>query len=358
MELQPLLQLSALASFVASIYYILDVRDTNQLLVLRRCYNDLTEMSDEHFQDNFGINHTEFDQIHKALKLPPLIKTDVQDSEDSCTALLMLLAYLRGRTICGLESQYGWSKSRISRVRAKIVELILQKWGHLLDVRMCGNTLLSKDNLQTYTEQIRSKCGVDLVWGFVDGTLRPVARPTRGQEAVYNGWKHFHALKYQIISTPDGLIFAQGPWDGSENDWSVWKKSGVAEWLQMASQQENNKQLFLFGDKGYHLDSNLIVPYKGNNITAEQTHFNVIMSKYRITVEWAIGSVGVLFPRLNNRQQQKFLLTPVASDYLVGIILCNALSCLKGNTTSQYFELDPPSLEMYFRETDLIPAVA
>lgn len=72
---------------------------------------------------------------------------------------------------------------------------------------------------------------MDLVWGFVDGTLQPVAYPTVGQEAVYNGWKHFHALKYQIISTPDGLIFAQGPWDGSENDWSVWKKSEVAEWL-------------------------------------------------------------------------------------------------------------------------------
>ncbi|PWY96937.1 hypothetical protein BCV70DRAFT_208996 [Testicularia cyperi] len=128
MELQPLLQLSALASFVASTYYILDVRETNQLLVLQHCYNELTEMSDKHFQDNFGINYTEFHQIHKALKLPLLIKTDVQDSEDSCTALLMLLAYLCGRTICGLESQYGWSKSCISRVCSKIVELILQKW--------------------------------------------------------------------------------------------------------------------------------------------------------------------------------------------------------------------------------------
>lgn len=79
-------------------------------------------------------------------------------------------------------------------------------------------------------------------------------------------------------------------------------------------------------------------------------HFNVIMSKYHITVEWAIGSVAALFPCINNQQQQKFLLTPVASDYLVAVLLHNALSCLKGNTTSQYFELDPPSLDVYFRE--------
>ena len=173
-----------------------------------------------------------------------------------------------------------------------------------------------------------------------------------GQEAVYNGWKHFHTLKYQIISMPDGLIFAQGPWDGSENDWSVWNKSGVADWLQTASFDNSGKMLYLFGDKGYHLNHHLIVPYKCIRPTPEQTQFNVIMSQYCITVEWAIGSVGVLFPRLNNQQQKKFLLTPVASDYLVGIILQNALSCLNGNTTSQYFALDPPSLSFYFTEKD------
>jgi hypothetical protein len=248
------------------------------------------------------------------------------------------------------ESQFGWSKSRISRVRLEVTNLLLEKWGHLLDVRKCGDMLLSRHRLQKYAQQVHSRCNVDLIWGFVDGTLRQTARPIKCQEAVYNGWKHFHALKYQIISTPDGLIFAQGPWDGTENDWATWKKSGVGEWLQSASFTEDNKTLYLFGDKGYHLDHHLIVPYKGNNVKAEETRFNVIMSKYRITVEWAIGSVGVLFPRLNNRQQQKFLLTPIANDYLAGVILRNSLSCLKGNTTSQYFELDPPSLDMYFTE--------
>ena len=191
--------------------------------------------------------------------------------------------------------------------------------------------------LQRHAQQVRSLCHVDLIWGFVDGTLRPVARPGRGQEAVYNGWKHFHALKYQIISIPDGWIFAQGPWDGSQDDWLVWKMSGFADWLQASSFSNDGKILSLFGDKRYHLDHHLIIPYKGNNMSCKETRFNVIMNKYRITVERAIGSVGVLFPRLKKRQQQKFLLTPIAGDYLVGVILRNPLSCLKGNTTSRYF---------------------
>lgn len=353
---QTLLQLTTMIIVVATYYYIFELREPNQIQIAPQCYDDLTKTWDEHFKDNFGFDRDEFEQVHAALKLPAYIQTDIQDMEDSRVALLMLLGYLRGRSLRGLESQWGWSKSRISRIRSEIAQLILDQWGHLLDVSKCS--LLSKDQLQRYALQIRHHCGVDLIWGFVDGTLRPVARPSKGQEAVYNGWKHIHALKYQIISTPDGLIFAQGPWDGSENDWSVWNKSGVAEWLQCSSFQEDGKMLYLFGDKGYHLDHHLIVPFKGVSLSPEQTRFNVIMSQYRITVEWAIGSIGVLFPRLNNRQQQKFLLTPVASDYLVGIILRNALSCLKGNTTSQYFSLDPPSIDMYFTEQVQSPSAA
>lgn len=261
----------------------------------------------------------------------------------------MLLGYLRGRSLRDLGSQFGWSKSRISRIRSQVTALLLQKWGHLLDVRTCGN-LLSRQRLQRYAQQVRSHCNVDLIWGFVDGTLRPVARPSRGQEAVYNDRKHFHALKYQIISTPDGLLFAQGPWDGSQDDSSVWKMSGIADWLQASSFSNDGKKLYLFGDRGYHLDHHLIIPYKGDDISSEETLLNLIMSKYRITVEWAIGSVVALFPRLSNRQQQKFLLTHIANDYLIVVILRNALSCLKGNTTSRYFGLDPPSLDMYFTE--------
>ncbi|SJX63929.1 uncharacterized protein SRS1_25033 [Sporisorium reilianum f. sp. reilianum] len=292
---QPLFQLSLLALAAAISHFIFNVRDNKQLLIKPCSYLDLKEMLDNHFKDNFGFEHSEFDEIHAALKLPELIKTNVQDTEDSHTALLMLLGYLRGRTLRGLESQFGWSKSRISRVRSEVANQLLTKWGHLLDVH--HNTLLSKQCLK---------------------------------------------------STPDGLIFAQGPWDGSENNWSVWTKSGVADWLQNSSFTKDNRTLYLFGDKGYHLDHHLIVPYKGNNMKPKETWFNVIMSKYRITVEWAIGLVSVLFPWLNNKQQQKFLLMPVANNYLIGVILWNALSCLKGNTTSQYFDL--PSLDMYFRE--------
>lgn len=234
-----LLQTSILASAAAVSYYSLYLQDNNNLLMQPCTYPNLAGMSDEHFKDNFAFDHLEFEQIHTALKLPPTIKTEIKDCKDSCTALLMLLGYLHGCSLLGLESQFGWSYSCISRIRSVVAKLLLKKWSHLLNVCKCRDTLPSQQSLQQYAKQIQSKCGVDLVWGFVDGTLQPVAHPTVDQKAVYNSWKHFHALKYQIISTPNGLIFAQGPWDGSENDWSVWKKSEVAEGLCQSSFQEN-----------------------------------------------------------------------------------------------------------------------
>lgn len=196
------------ALIVILAYCIIDEDNEDDTLLVERChYNDLSEMSDRHFKDNFGLIRGEFEQIHEALQLPQPVRTVYKDVEDSRIALLMLLAYLRGRSVKGLESQFGWSAARVSRIRLEVGELLLEKWGQRLDPRQCGETLLCKQNLQRYAQSIYKQCHVDCIWGFIDGTLRPLARPIRYQEAVYNGWKHIHALKYQFVTTPDGLIF-------------------------------------------------------------------------------------------------------------------------------------------------------
>ena len=36
-------------------------------------------------------------------------------------------------------------------------------------------------------------------FGFVDGTVGPIARPDENQIVVYNGHKRVHALKFQSL---------------------------------------------------------------------------------------------------------------------------------------------------------------
>ena len=65
-------------------------------------------------------------------------------------------------------------------------------------------------------------------WGFIDGTARPICRPTRNQRLYYSGHKRYHALKFQRVLTPDGMI-AQlyGPVEGRRHDMFLVRDSGI-----------------------------------------------------------------------------------------------------------------------------------
>ena len=47
---------------------------------------------------------------------------------------------------------------------------------------------------------------LDNCFGFIDGTVRPICRPGEKQRIVYNGHKRVHALKYQSVVVPSGMI--------------------------------------------------------------------------------------------------------------------------------------------------------
>lgn len=53
------------------------------------------------------------------------------------------------------------------------------------------------------------------------------------------------------------------------------------------------------------------------------------------------------------KKNLKIGLSNVAKMHLVCAILRNALTCLYGNMTSEYFDLDPPTLQDYFIETNM-----
>ena len=66
---------------------------------------------------------------------------------------------------------------------------------------------MSPNLLLTYSEGIHDKgAALENCFGFVDGTVRPISKPGVNQRAVYNGHKRFHALKFQSLALPNGLI--------------------------------------------------------------------------------------------------------------------------------------------------------
>jgi hypothetical protein len=44
------------------------------------------------------------------------------------------------------------------------------------------------------------------IWGFIDGTLKKMCKPTHFQKAPYSGHKCCHGIKFQNVTMPDGYI--------------------------------------------------------------------------------------------------------------------------------------------------------
>ena len=91
----------------------------------------------------------------------------------------------------------------------------------------------------------------------------------------------------------------------------------------------------------YHL-------FKGARLTPLQEAYNKSMSQARVSVEWIFADIVNYFKFLDFKKNQTVQLSAVGKMYLVCGLLRNARVCLYGSLTSQYFEVEPPSLEEYF----------
>ena len=70
-----------------------------------------------------------------------------------------------------------------------------------------NDDILNPQLLQEYADVIHAKgAPLENCFGFIDGTVRPIARPDQQQRIVYNGHKRVHSLKFQSVALPNGLI--------------------------------------------------------------------------------------------------------------------------------------------------------
>ncbi|PFX33086.1 hypothetical protein AWC38_SpisGene2011 [Stylophora pistillata] len=97
----------------------------------------------------------------------------------------------------------------------KIVDDIYDRFGHLLD-----SLDLSWLDPAFFAEVIHNKgAPLEHCWGFIDGTPRPMARPSRNQHIMFSGHKRVHCIKFQSVQAPNGLIANMfGPIEDKRHD--------------------------------------------------------------------------------------------------------------------------------------------
>jgi hypothetical protein len=105
------------------------------------------------------------------------------------------------------------------------------------------------------------------VIGFVDGKLHRIARPLQRtehteigvdtQRTVYNGYKKVHAVKFQAVVVPNGLIVQlSGGFRGRIADSTMMRRSGLNEMLAALSDSAN-QPCHVYGDAAYPMLSHI-----------------------------------------------------------------------------------------------------
>ena len=89
-------------------------------------------------------------------------------------------------------------------------------------------------------------------------------------------------------------------------------------------------------------------PFKGGVLTPPQQDFNTSMSTVRSSVEWIFGNIVNYFKFLDFKKNLKIGLSAVGKMYVTCALMQNAHSILYGTVISEYFGLNPPTLEEYY----------
>ena len=90
-------------------------------------------------------------------------------------------------------------------------------------------------------------------WRFIDGTVLPISQPRIHQRIVYNGHKRQDAVKYQSITTPNGMIANLYGSVIGKHDATMLRMSGLMPILENFSFGPQHGRLYIHGGPAYPL---------------------------------------------------------------------------------------------------------
>ena len=315
---------------------------------------NIFSLSDHKFRKLFRFRKRHFMRLFRALQLPERIILRNKSTFPGQFALAVVLRRLSypGRLV-DLSQLFNVPVSVLSLLVNETVRLIYGRWSRLL-FRL-NNPWLTHQRLAEFCQSVSDNgAPYNSIWGFLDGTVMRICRPSRHQRLMYSGHKRVHCVKFQGVMTPCGLIaHLFGPVEGRRHDMAVLELSGLRDDMltHLAAMPDGPmvNDICLFADQGYAVERFIQTPFRGQHLTAEQAAFNVTMSGLRVSVEWGFGRVQNLFAFCNYKQNLKILLSPVAKYYIVAALLTNCHSCLRRNLISRKFGVRPPHLEEYLQ---------
>ena len=125
--------------------------------------------------------------------------------------------------------------------------------------------------------------------------------------------------------------------------------SGLYDDLENFAFCPAGREMCLYGEPAYPLRIHLQAPFRVGVLTRQMEIFKEKMSALRESVELLFADIIDYFKFRDFKKNLRIGLSQVGKIYIVCAILRNALTCLYSSTTAEYFGVDPPSLQDYFR---------
>lgn len=305
---------------------------------------DIRAMDDATALFRFRFTIAEMQTLVNKLQLPPTYTTVNRVTVSSLLALAMLLRRLVWPNRLGdLVAEFGYDITSLSLIINLLCTTLASRYsGHL---RLWSG--ITPQCIRTYERAIEAHTpGVRRIWGFIDGTLRQIARPKKRQRPSYSGHKRSHGQHYQAVVTPDGLIVSLlGPFAGSRNDITMWHES-LLDGLLRPIVTHGGTVSHLYGDKAYQSLDIIMAPFHPPQSDAEE-EYNTLLSNLRIAVEHGFGKITRLWSFTDMKRVHRTGLQPTAAYYFVMTLMTNLHTCMHGNQISEKFDLDPPSVDEY-----------
>ena len=88
--------------------------------------------------------------------------------------------------------------------------------------------------------------------------------------------------------------------------------------------------------------------FRNTVLTPAMQAFNSSMTAVHKSVKWLFGDLANYFKFMDFEKKFKIGLSYVGKMCIVSARLRGAHTCCNGNQTSEYFNLEPPTLQKYF----------
>ena len=109
---------------------------------------------------------------------------------------------------------------------------------------------------------------------------------------MYNGHKKVHAIKFQSVVAPNGLVAnLYGPVEGKRHDSGMLAMSGLLDALQRYSVSPYGNTSCIYGYPTYPLRPCFQAPFRGAALTPNQQAWNKSRKEDRVSVEWIFGDI-------------------------------------------------------------------